>query len=94
LQRIDELINEDVEMSVGSFHVNRSECVVIMNAGQEAPVTALTIYLVLDTNILLHHFDVVVQFVSDIERLKLPVTVIIPGVVIYELDRFIKPSLR
>ena len=46
----------------------------------------LTIYIVLDTNILLHHFDVVVQFVSDIERQALPITIIIPGVVIYELD--------
>lgn len=45
-----------------------------------------TIYIVIDTNILLHQFDVLVQFVSDVERQALPVTIIIPGVVIYELD--------
>ncbi|KAM6495792.1 PIN domain containing protein [Amanita muscaria] len=68
LQRIDELINEDVQMSEASVN------------------NITTIYIVLDTNILLHHFDVVVRFVSDFERLGLPATIVIPGVVIYELD--------
>jgi rRNA-processing protein FCF1 len=45
-----------------------------------------TIYIVVDTNILLHQFDVMVQFVSDIERQGLPVAIVVPGVVIYELD--------
>jgi hypothetical protein len=39
-----------------------------------------------DTNIFLHHFEVLTQFVEDIERLSLPVIVIVPGAVIYELD--------
>jgi hypothetical protein len=39
-----------------------------------------------DTNIFLHHFEVLTQFVEDVERLSLPVIVIVPGAVIYELD--------
>jgi rRNA-processing protein FCF1 len=46
--------------------------------------------LVPDTNILLHHFDVLSQFIEDIEALSLPVIVIIPGVVIYELDGYVQ----
>ncbi|KAF8621620.1 hypothetical protein AX15_007638 [Amanita polypyramis BW_CC] len=53
---------------------------------KEVVINVSTIYVVLDTNILLHHFDVVVQFVSDIERQALPITIVVPGVVIYELD--------
>ena len=40
----------------------------------------------MDTNIFLHHFEVLTQFVEDVERLSLPVIVIVPGAVIYELD--------
>jgi hypothetical protein len=39
-----------------------------------------------DTNIFLHHFEVLTQFVGDVEKLSLPVIVIVPGAVIYELD--------
>ncbi|PFH52817.1 hypothetical protein AMATHDRAFT_139261 [Amanita thiersii Skay4041] len=45
-----------------------------------------SLFIMLDTNILLHQFDVVVQFVEDVEREKLPITIIIPGIVISELD--------
>ena len=43
----------------------------------------------MDTNILLHHFDVLAQFVDDVERQALPVIVILPGAVIYELDGYV-----
>lgn len=43
-------------------------------------------YLVVDTNILLHHFDILAQFVKDVERLSLPMIIVIPGAVISELD--------
>jgi predicted ribonuclease YlaK len=44
--------------------------------------------LVVDTNILLHHLDALQQFVADIEH-HLPFTlqIIVPGIVISELDR-------
>jgi len=44
--------------------------------------------LVVDTNILLHQLDALQQFVIDIEH-HLPFTlqIIIPGIVISELDR-------
>lgn len=43
-------------------------------------------YLVLDTNILIHFLDTIQQFVADAEALNLPVIVLIPGVVVSELD--------
>ncbi|KAG5639263.1 hypothetical protein H0H81_004924 [Sphagnurus paluster] len=52
----------------------------------QAPLSESSTFLVLDTNILIHHFDVITQFVEDAERQALPVIVVIPGVVIYELD--------
>ncbi|KAG6873743.1 hypothetical protein C0995_011562 [Termitomyces sp. Mi166 len=51
-----------------------------------APLSESSTLLVLDTNILIHHFDVLSQFVNDAERYSLPVVVVIPGVVVYELD--------
>lgn len=44
------------------------------------------LYLLLDTNILLHFFDVLVQFVDDVEKYKVPLVVVVPGVVVRELD--------
>ncbi|RDB22560.1 Transcriptional protein swt1 [Hypsizygus marmoreus] len=52
----------------------------------QAPLSESSTFLVLDTNILIHHFDVITQFVDDAERQFLPVIVVIPGVVIHELD--------
>ncbi|KAH9951651.1 PIN domain-containing protein [Amylocystis lapponica] len=44
------------------------------------------LHVVLDTNILMHHFNVVKGFSEDVERLALPVLIIIPNVVLSELD--------
>lgn len=52
---------------------------------QEALSEQSTI-IVVDTNILLEFLDVLQTFVSEIEQQGLPVLLIIPGVVIYELD--------
>jgi len=47
-------------------------------------------YLVVDTNILLHQLDALRQFVVDIEHhLPLTLQIIIPGIVISELDRWV-----
>ena len=53
---------------------------------RQAPLAESATFLVVDTNILLHHFDVLTQFVEDVERLRFPAVTVIPGVVIYELD--------
>ncbi|KIY49316.1 hypothetical protein FISHEDRAFT_65340 [Fistulina hepatica ATCC 64428] len=45
------------------------------------------VFLVLDTNILLHYFDVLKTFAQNIERLAIPIVLLIPGQVIYELDK-------
>lgn len=42
----------------------------------------------LDTNIVLHHLEAIDHFVTDIENTGLPVMVIIPGIVINELDGY------
>jgi len=67
LRRVDQVINQDVEM--------QHSAVEIFN-------------LVVDTNILLHQLDALQQFVVDIEH-HLPFTlqIIVPGIVISELDR-------
>ncbi|KAL1663342.1 PIN domain-containing protein [Schizophyllum commune] len=44
------------------------------------------LYLVLDTNILLHFFDVLVRFVEDVEKHGVPLVVVVPGIVVRELD--------
>ncbi|KAL1694490.1 PIN domain-containing protein [Schizophyllum commune] len=44
------------------------------------------LYLILDTNILLHFFDVLVRFVEDVEKHGVPLVVVVPGIVVRELD--------
>ncbi|KIO12699.1 hypothetical protein M404DRAFT_959495 [Pisolithus tinctorius Marx 270] len=66
LKRIDDIVNNDVEM--------------------EGSLSEQSTIIVIDTNILLEFLDVLQTFVLDIEQQKLPVLLIIPGVVIYELD--------
>ena len=44
------------------------------------------LYLVLDTNVLIDYLDVIKRFNEDIERLSLPITIIIPNVLLSELD--------
>lgn len=50
--------------------------------------------LVVDTNILLHQLDTLQQFVVDIEH-HLPFTlqIIVPGIVISELDRCVYSAI-
>jgi rRNA-processing protein FCF1 len=45
--------------------------------------------LIVDTNILLHHFETLQQFIADVEALSLPVKIVVPGIVICELDGFV-----
>ncbi|KAF8914004.1 PIN domain-containing protein [Gymnopilus junonius] len=52
----------------------------------QAPLSELAVYAVVDTNILLHHLEVLAQFVDDVERLTIPVIVVVPGAVVLELD--------
>lgn len=50
------------------------------------PESELGTYMVIDTNILLHQYEAIRTFVEDIEKAQLPVLVVIPGAVIYEID--------
>ncbi|XP_006460248.1 hypothetical protein AGABI2DRAFT_117208 [Agaricus bisporus var. bisporus H97] len=45
-----------------------------------------TIYIVLDTNILLHHLHILKNLVEDIVAASAPITLICPGIVLNELD--------
>ncbi|KAI9512225.1 PIN domain-containing protein [Russula earlei] len=79
LRRIDEAINQDVEMQASYLsQTQRRWC---MNVDE-------IFSLVVDTNILLHQLDALQQFVVDIEHhLPFNLQIIIPGIVISELDR-------
>ncbi|KAI0939206.1 hypothetical protein AcV5_000689 [Taiwanofungus camphoratus] len=44
------------------------------------------LYIVVDTNVLIDHINVVTRFIEDIEALTLPVVIVVPNVVISELD--------
>ena len=48
-------------------------------------------FVVIDTNILNHYLDVFSSFVDDVGRFHclLPITFIIPGIVIRELDSYV-----
>lgn len=47
------------------------------------------LYVVLDTNVLIDHLSVIQSFVRDVETLALPVKIIIPNVLLSELDGYV-----
>jgi hypothetical protein len=51
------------------------------------PAAADTIYIVVDTNVLLDHIRILKNFVEDIIFAKVPIKVICPGIVLHELDQ-------
>jgi len=57
------------------------------NPSNQAPLSEYANFLVVDTNILLHHLEPLQQFVEDIEKASIPTVVVVPGIVIHELDR-------
>ncbi|KAH6915346.1 PIN domain-containing protein [Coprinopsis sp. MPI-PUGE-AT-0042] len=42
--------------------------------------------MVIDTNILLHQYEAIRTFVEDVEKAQVPVLIVVPGAVIYEID--------
>lgn len=52
------------------------------------------IFIILDTNIILHYLEVIDDFIADIQTLSLPMMIIIPGAVINELDGYVTLHLR
>lgn len=42
--------------------------------------------LVIDTNVLISYLDVLQQFADDVDRAGEPISIVIPGVVVQELD--------
>lgn len=61
-----------------------------MPPAQLQAITGATI--VVDTNVLLDYLMVVQRFVTDIENAKWPSVVVIPNVVISELDWCVAPQ--
>ncbi|KAI0307290.1 PIN domain-containing protein, partial [Multifurca ochricompacta] len=60
----------------------------VVNQDVEMQASKETFHLVVDTNILLHQLDALQQFVIDIEyHLPFTLQIIIPGIVISELDK-------
>ncbi|KAF8195763.1 PIN domain-containing protein [Mycena galopus ATCC 62051] len=58
----------------------------VQDVEMQAPVDERTICLVVDTNVLLEKQKLLERFVRDVEKRALPILVIIPGVVLHELD--------
>ena len=52
-------------------------------------ITGVTV--IIDTNVLLDYLMVIQKFVADVERMKWPSVVVIPSVVISELDWYVGP---
>ncbi|KAG1907081.1 PIN domain-containing protein [Suillus fuscotomentosus] len=63
-----------------------SNSLTLRDVEMQAPLSEELTVVVLDTNILLEYLDVIQVFVTEVEERGLPVLIIIPGVVIYELD--------
>jgi rRNA-processing protein FCF1 len=63
-----------------------SSSLTLRDVEMQAPLSEELTVVVLDTNILLDYLDVIQTFVTEVEEQGLPVMIIIPGVVIYELD--------
>lgn len=84
LRRIYEVANEDVEMKVCDVPSCWSYCSRSYR-WQDAPSGDM-LYIVVDTNVLIDHLNVVTRFIEDIEALTLPVVIVVPNVVISELD--------
>ncbi|CAA7259861.1 unnamed protein product [Cyclocybe aegerita] len=79
LNQIDQIANEDVEMKKFDDDSDSDD-------DEQAPESDYAAYLVIDTNIILHQFEVLSQFVKDVERGEVPVVIVVPGAVIMELD--------
>ncbi|PIL37090.1 hypothetical protein GSI_00782 [Ganoderma sinense ZZ0214-1] len=50
------------------------------------PTNQLFLYVVIDTNVLIDYCGIIEQFCQDAERAQYPIMIIIPGVVLGELD--------
>lgn len=87
LQQIEQIANEDIEMQVSSMLYSTLDDTTELSF--EAPPSESTRFLVIDTNVLLDHLEVLEQFVKDIKEWNLPVIVVIPGIVIQELDGYV-----
>ncbi|KAG2141799.1 PIN domain-containing protein [Suillus bovinus] len=90
----DPLLPEIVAPSPPSTHLFEtlksidefSSNLTLRDVEMQAPLSEELTVVVLDTNILLDYLDVIQAFVTEFEEQGLPVLIIIPGVVIYELD--------
>ena len=85
LRSIDHIANSDVEMQVCSLGDLPEQLPIT----PQVPLSEQSTVIVLDTNILLEFLDIIQTFTSELEQQGLPIHIIIPGAVIYELDRLV-----
>jgi len=88
LQRIHAAANEDIEMQVTRLRIAWIvwHSLIAYNLDIKDAFPQKSWFLVLDTNILIHHLEVIQWFCNDVEALQLPLLIIIPSVLISELD--------
>jgi hypothetical protein len=90
LTEIEEIANKDVEMQVRCFDcLDRGRVCVreILTDYRQPPPQESTIYIVVDTNILLGYYEALRTFLEDVEKVEAPVVAVFPGIVVQELDR-------
>lgn len=89
LHRISNNINAVQEIPALDATLKRIDDISNADVEMQEALSEQSTVIVVDTNILLEFLDVLQTFVSEIEQQGLPVLLIIPGVVIYELDRYV-----
>lgn len=89
LTEIEEIANKDVEMQVRCFDsLDCGVCVrEVLTDYRQPPPQESTIYIVVDTNILLGYYEALRTFLEDVEKVEAPVVAVFPGIVVQELDR-------
>lgn len=86
LHRMSNNINAVQEIPALDATLKRIDDISNADVEMQEALSEQSTIIVVDTNILLEFLDVLQTFVSEIEQQGLPVLLIIPGVVIYELD--------
>ncbi|KZV63830.1 hypothetical protein PENSPDRAFT_656971 [Peniophora sp. CONT] len=76
----------DMDMDMASGPIITAAAAEQPNIAYTPSPSEITNFIVVDTNVFDHYLDVLAAFVDDVERHRLPITIIIPKIVRQELD--------
>lgn len=80
------MANLDVEMRVRVSLISFSSYVFDSLSGPQDDFPAGSTYLVIDTNVLIDQLAVIKRLSEDVEAHSIPIVIVIPNVVLTELD--------